>query len=137
MSVTFDHDRACRIGLPESIFCASKSIEAIAALAFDHTRPGSRPVLFTRMAQAEGAVHGINPGHAHFHEVGALDSILDVCVCCALFDRLAPARFVCSPLPVCDGTVRCAHGLLPPRPRQPLRCSPASPSTASLPKAKP
>lgn len=68
---------------------------------------------FTLLAGAEGAVHGIDPDQVHFHEVGALDSILDVCVCCALFDRLSPARFVCSPLPVCDGAVRCAHGLLP------------------------
>ena len=68
---------------------------------------------FTLLARAEGAVHGIDPGQVHFHEVGALDSILDVCVCCALFDRISPARFVCSPLPVCDGAVRCAHGLLP------------------------
>ena len=68
---------------------------------------------FTLLAKAEGAVHGIDPDRVHFHEVGALDSILDVCVCCALFDRLNPARFVCSPLPVCDGAVRCAHGLLP------------------------
>ena len=49
MSVTFDHDRALRIGLPESIFCASKSLEAITALVRDHTQPGCRPVLFTRL----------------------------------------------------------------------------------------
>lgn len=49
MSVIFDHDRARRIGLPESIFCASKSLESIAALARDHTRPGCPPVLFTRL----------------------------------------------------------------------------------------
>jgi len=67
---------------------------------------------FSLLARAEGAVHGIAPELVHFHEVGALDSILDVCLTCALFDRLSPDVFVCSPLPVCDGQVQCAHGLL-------------------------
>lgn len=67
---------------------------------------------FTLLAQAEASVHGIDASHVHFHEVGALDSIMDVCLSCALFDRLSPSRFICGPLPVCDGTVRCAHGLL-------------------------
>ncbi len=67
---------------------------------------------FHLLAEAEAAVHGSSPDQVHFHEVGALDSILDVCLACELFVRLAPARFVCSPMPVCDGTVRCAHGLL-------------------------
>ncbi|MYL82100.1 DUF111 family protein [Desulfovibrio aerotolerans] len=67
---------------------------------------------FRLLAAAEGAVHGTSPEDVHFHEVGALDSLLDVCVACELFVRLAPARFICSPLPVCDGTVQCAHGIL-------------------------
>ena len=67
---------------------------------------------FRLLAAAEGAVHGNSPENVHFHEVGALDSLLDVCVACELFVRLAPARFICSPLPVCDGTIHCAHGIL-------------------------
>jgi pyridinium-3,5-bisthiocarboxylic acid mononucleotide nickel chelatase len=67
---------------------------------------------FGILAAAEAAVHGARPEAVHFHEVGAQDSILDVCLACELFVRLAPARFICSPLPVCDGTVRCAHGTL-------------------------
>lgn len=67
---------------------------------------------FGILAEAEAAVHGTRPEDVHFHEVGALDSLLDVCATCELFARLAVDRFVCSPLPVCDGTVRCAHGLL-------------------------
>lgn len=68
---------------------------------------------FTLLARAEAAVHGKQPEDVHFHEVGALDSILDICVSCELFARLAPARFVASPLPLADGEVRCAHGVLP------------------------
>ena len=68
---------------------------------------------FTLLAEAEGAVHGLTPKEVHFHEVGALDSILDMCMTCELFQRLAPSLFVVSPLPVADGFVRCAHGIIP------------------------
>lgn len=68
---------------------------------------------FTLLARAEAAVHGNSPEDVHFHEVGALDSILDICVACELFARLSPARFVVSPLPVADGHVHCAHGIIP------------------------
>lgn len=68
---------------------------------------------FVLLAEAEGRVHGIAPDAVTFHEVGALDSILDICLVSALFAEMAPARFVSGPLPLCDGTVRCAHGLLP------------------------
>lgn len=68
---------------------------------------------FTVLAEAEGAVHGKEAETVTFHEVGALDSILDTCLAAALFDRLDPDLFVCGPLPVCDGAVRCAHGTLP------------------------
>ena len=44
---------------------------------------------------------------------GALDSILDICMACVLFTRLSPARFVVSPLPIADGEVVCAHGVIP------------------------
>lgn len=68
---------------------------------------------FTLLAEAEGRVHGIAPEAVTFHEVGALDSILDICLVAALFAQMEPAALVCGPLPLCDGTVRCAHGLLP------------------------
>lgn len=68
---------------------------------------------FTLLAGAEAAVHGKKPEEVHFHEVGALDSILDICAACELFTRLAPSRFVVSPLPLADGAVNCAHGVLP------------------------
>lgn len=68
---------------------------------------------FALLAEVEGRVHGIPAAEVHFHEVGALDSILDICVCAELFARLSPSRLVCGPLPLCDGTVVCEHGLLP------------------------
>lgn len=68
---------------------------------------------FTLLAGAEATVHGKTLDDVHFHEVGALDSILDMCLAASLFVRLAPGRFVCSPLPLGDGGVNCAHGWLP------------------------
>lgn len=68
---------------------------------------------FTILAEAEGAVHGKERDAVSFHEVGALDSILDICLAASLFDALSPALFVCGPLPVCDGAVDCAHGQIP------------------------
>ena len=68
---------------------------------------------FTLLAKAESAVHEKEPEDIHFHEVGALDSILDICMSCELFTRLAPSRFVVSPLPLADGCVTCAHGIIP------------------------
>jgi uncharacterized protein (DUF111 family) len=67
---------------------------------------------FGILAAAEGQVHGIDPSEVTFHEVGALDSILDTGLAAALFARIDPDLFVCGPLPLCDGTIRCAHGLL-------------------------
>jgi uncharacterized protein (DUF111 family) len=68
---------------------------------------------FSLLAGAEGAVHGKAPEAVHFHEVGALDSVVDICLVCSLFCRLRPERLVCSPLPLADVGVRCAHGWLP------------------------
>lgn len=68
---------------------------------------------FELLARCEAEVHGKSPDEVTFHEVGALDSILDICLACALFDRLAPARFVVGPLPLADGSVYCAHGHIP------------------------
>lgn len=68
---------------------------------------------FRLLAEAEGAVHGLAPEEVHFHEVGALDSLLDIGLAAALWTGLKPARLVSGPLPVRDGVIRCAHGLLP------------------------
>jgi uncharacterized protein (DUF111 family) len=68
---------------------------------------------FSLLAEAEGAVHGKKPDEITFHEVGALDSILDICLSCRIFTLLAPERFICSPLPLADGAIHCAHGCLP------------------------
>lgn len=67
---------------------------------------------FQRLADVEAEMHGIAVRDVHFHEIGALDSILDVCMVSALYDEMGSPVVICSPLPVSDGVVRCAHGLL-------------------------
>lgn len=69
--------------------------------------------VFTRLAEAEAAVHGTTPDRVHFHEVGAVDAILDVVGACWGFHALGVERIVCSPLPMGRGFVRAAHGSLP------------------------
>lgn len=69
--------------------------------------------VFTRLAEAEAAVHGTTPDRVHFHEVGAVDAILDVVGACWGFHALGVERVVCSPLPMGRGFVQAAHGALP------------------------
>jgi uncharacterized protein (TIGR00299 family) protein len=68
---------------------------------------------FRRLAEAEGRIHGIDPEEVHFHEVGAVDAIGEVCGVALALEDLGVDRVVCSPLPAGRGTVRAAHGVLP------------------------
>ncbi|MBF0347366.1 MAG: nickel pincer cofactor biosynthesis protein LarC [Magnetococcales bacterium] len=68
--------------------------------------------IFTLLAEAEGKVHGVAPARVHFHEVGALDAILDICGAAFAVWRLGVTEFSSSPPAVGSGTVRCAHGLM-------------------------
>lgn len=67
---------------------------------------------FSVLGQAEADVHGIPLADVHFHEVGALDSILDTCTAALLLTRINPVNVYCSPLPLCDGMIKCEHGIL-------------------------
>jgi uncharacterized protein (DUF111 family) len=105
----------CRMSLPDSethrTWADIRKIIAGSGLRPEAKNAAERT--FALLAEVEGKIHGLSPDRVHFHEVGALDSILDICVCAELFTRLAPARLICGPLPLCDGTVKCEHGLLP------------------------
>ena len=75
-------------------------------------RQRSREV-YALIAQAEARAHGLPVGEIHFHEVGALDAVIDVTGVCYLMHLLAPERVAASPVNLGGGTVRCAHGVLP------------------------
>lgn len=69
--------------------------------------------IFQRLAEAEGAVHGVAPEKVHFHEVGAVDAIVDIVGTCLGLDWLGIEQLYCSPLPTGGGIIRAAHGQLP------------------------
>lgn len=69
--------------------------------------------IWLTLAQAEASVHGVPLEAVHFHEVGRMTNIWAVGLIAELFAALNPVRFVSSSLPLADGTVRCAHGLVP------------------------
>ena len=69
--------------------------------------------VFGLLAQAEAAVHGHSPEQVHFHEVGALDALVDVVGVCAGLLHFGVEQLVCSPPPAGHGLVATAHGTLP------------------------
>jgi uncharacterized protein (TIGR00299 family) protein len=68
---------------------------------------------FTLLAEAEGLVHGVPAEEVHFHEVGALDALVDVVGTCVGLRRLGVLEVRVSPLPWFSGTAKMAHGELP------------------------
>ena len=69
--------------------------------------------IFVLLAEAEGAVHGMDPAEVTFHEVGAWDATVDIVAAAYLIEAVGPARWSVGPVPLGSGRVRCAHGLLP------------------------
>lgn len=69
--------------------------------------------VFTRIARAEGRIHGMPPDEVHFHEVGAVDSIVDIVGACIALELLGKPRVVASPVVEGTGFINCAHGRFP------------------------
>jgi pyridinium-3,5-bisthiocarboxylic acid mononucleotide nickel chelatase len=84
----------CKSGLPQPVINAAVAV-------------------FKLIAVAEAKVHGTTLEEVHFHEVGALDCIVDIVSAASAFHQLEIDEAWCSPLHVGSGTVRCAHGILP------------------------
>jgi hypothetical protein len=96
---------------------AHRSLSAI--LAIIETAPLSATVkaqasrAFQLLGEAEAAIHSIPIEQVHFHEVGAVDTIVDIVCAAAGCEALGVDRWMASPLNVGSGTVKCAHGTLP------------------------
>ena len=69
--------------------------------------------IYKLIAQAESKAHGVDVSEIHFHEVGTLDALADVCGCALLMYLITPEKVFASPLHVGSGFVKCAHGILP------------------------
>jgi uncharacterized protein (TIGR00299 family) protein len=69
--------------------------------------------IFRRLGAAEAAVHGVDIEEIHFHEVGAVDSIVDVFGICIALEQLGVDRVYSSGFKVGHGTIQCAHGTMP------------------------
>src|SRR5258708_1235802 len=73
-------------------------------------RPGATS---TKLGEAEARVHDVPLEKIHFHEVGAVDAIVDIVGACVGFHALGIEKFACSALNVGGGTAKMAHGILP------------------------
>ncbi len=69
--------------------------------------------IFTRLARAEGKIHGHKIDDVHFHEVGAIDSIVDIVGAAICLDYLEVDKVISSPVQVGSGIINCSHGTLP------------------------
>ncbi|SDE01435.1 hypothetical protein SAMN02799630_04394 [Paenibacillus sp. UNCCL117] len=69
--------------------------------------------MFEKIAVAEAKIHGIPVENVHFHEVGAIDSIVDVIGVALAIDSLNIEKIISSAVPLGSGTVRCDHGIYP------------------------
>ena len=69
--------------------------------------------VFQRIGEAEAAIHGVDIEKIHFHEVGAMDSIVDIVGCCLALHKLSVNGVSIRSLPQGHGTIECAHGTYP------------------------
>jgi hypothetical protein len=69
--------------------------------------------IFTRLARAEGKIHGHKIEDVHFHEIGAIDSIIDIVGAAICLDYLKVDKVISSPIQVGSGIINCSHGTLP------------------------
>lgn len=91
----------------------SEIVSTIAGSGLSVTAKGRILDIFEALADAEAKVHGSDPENCHLHEVGALDSLIDVAGAVIAFEVLRIEQAYCSPINVGGGFVKCAHGTLP------------------------
>jgi uncharacterized protein (TIGR00299 family) protein len=92
---------------------ASEILDMIGSSALNANSKRIATAIFTKLAISEGNVHHVSPEDVEFHEVGAVDSIVDTVGAAIGFDALGVERFVCSPINVGGGFIHCQHGVYP------------------------
>lgn len=88
-------------------------LERIAALPMSQWVRENAAEIYRRIGEAESKVHQTTMEQIHFHEVGSLDALADVAGSCLAIELLGVDEILASPVCVGNGTVRCAHGVLP------------------------
>jgi uncharacterized protein (TIGR00299 family) protein len=91
----------------------AQCLERIEAAPLSPAAKRRAGAVFRRIAVAEAAVHGCSVDEVHFHEVGAVDALVDVCGAALALERHGVERVHCTPPYAGGGTVECAHGTLP------------------------
>lgn len=118
--------RASKLHIVAPLDPVHRDLEQIlACITVAKLSPGARRIavrIFERLAKAESSVHGVSIDQVHFHEVGAIDSIVDIVGCAVAWDQLRIQQAVASPVPTGSGFVQIAHG----------RVSVPAPATAQL-----
>lgn len=102
---------SCSESHPHRTFSDIRAIISAAALS-DRVKELSLAI-FRRLAEAEGAIHDKPPEAVHFHEVGAVDSIIDIVGAAICLEQLGFPRVVASTIELGGGTVQCRHGAMP------------------------
>ena len=93
-----------------------KASEILAMIRESRLNPNTKRIatnIFTKLAISEGNVHHIPPEDVEFHEVGAVDSIVDTAGSAIGFDALGIERFLCSAINIGSGFIHCQHGIFP------------------------
>lgn len=94
-----------------------RGLREIEALITASTLPDAVKVdslqVFRRIGEVEAGLHGVTLDQIHFHEIGAVDSIVDIVGCCLARHRLGVQAINVGPLPQGRGTIQCAHGTFP------------------------
>jgi len=106
-----DHDDHDHEGPPGRNFAQIKELIARSTLS-EWVKQKSLAV-FQRIAVAEGKIHGLPPEQVHFHEVGAVDSIVDIVGACIALEMLGKPRVLAGPVVEGTGWIDCAHGRFP------------------------
>jgi uncharacterized protein (TIGR00299 family) protein len=110
-----DHHHAHHHGHSHSHF-HRKASEILSMIGESKLSAGAKHFatnIFTKLAISEGKVHDVRPEDVEFHEVGAIDSIVDTVGAAIGFDALGIERFLCGSINVGSGFIHCQHGVMP------------------------